>query len=89
MEKIKTYCFALQLEFNHLNRHAHLITYVRLIDGEEICELILLWVQFLANTTRESVFVIINTFLKNNNVLEEICRNLYWWCPESALAYES
>lgn len=65
MEKIKRYYFDLQVnEATDLHRDAHLIALVKFIDGEEIREDILFCEPFLTNTTCESIFYIIVSFLR-------------------------
>lgn len=69
MEKVKNSYFAIQVdEATDLLRDAHLICYIRFVDGEAMREELLFCETFSADTTGESIFRMIDTFLKDNDM---------------------
>lgn len=84
MEKVKNCDFALQVdEATDLHRDAHLIAYIRFVDGEEMREEVLFCEPFLSNTTGESIFSMIDSFLKKNNMSWNKCVGI---CTDGARA---
>lgn len=84
MEKVNNSYFAIQVdEATDLHRDAHLICYIRFVDSEVMREELLFCEPFIANTTGESIFEIIDTFFKDNNMSWSKCVGI---CTDGARA---
>lgn len=84
IEKVKNSHFAIQVdEATDLHRDAHLICYIRFVDGEAMREELLFCETFSADTTGESIFRIIDTFLKDNDISWIKCAGI---CTDGARA---
>lgn len=84
MEKVKNTYFAIQVdEATDLNRDAHLICYIRFVDGEAMREELLFCEMFSADTTGESIFRIVDTFFVDNNMSWSKCVGI---CTDGARA---
>ena len=77
IEKIKGKEFGLQLdEATDSNKDAHLICYVRFVDGNDILEDLLFCKSITASTKAENLFEIMDTFMVENNYGVDKVR----WC---------